>query len=201
MRVILASSSPRRRELLNMIGLKFEVIPPIGVDEGELSFGEVQDIVVELALKKAMSVALRLSPWEESGIVIGVDTLVELDGLLMGKPSTREEAFKMIEALQGKTHRVFSGVALVKIPGLEVQSGYEVTKVRFSPLSPDEIKSYLDTDEWSDKAGAYAIQGRASLFVEGVEGCFFNVVGLPLSLLRKLMLNFGFDLLSIGGGK
>lgn len=190
MRIVLASSSSRRRELLKMIGLRFEVIPPNDVDESKYSSLNPEDVVVELALKKAMSVSRRLS---DEAIVIGVDTLVEVDGFLLGKPSSREEAFEMISALQGKVHRVFSGIALIEVPTFKTETGYEVTRVKFSPLSPAEIERYLDSGEWVDKAGAYAIQGKASLFTEWIEGCYFNVVGLPLALLRKLMSRSGFD--------
>lgn len=198
MRIILASSSPRRHELLKMIGLDFEVLPPLDVDEDSYSSTAPGDIVVELAVKKAKSVAEKLLEKGEPSLVIGVDTLVEIDGLLLGKPSSREGALKMIELLQGKTHRVFSGVGVIEIPTQRIESGYEVTKVTFFALTPREIEAYVASGEWVDKAGAYAIQGRASLFLERIEGCYFNVVGLPLALLRKILIKFGLDPLLVG---
>ncbi len=204
MRIILASSSPRRRDLLRMIGINFDVIPPSEVKEKLESGESPEKIVMELALLKARSVAVKVSSAFKSvgerAIVIGADTLVELSGELLGKPSSKEEAFRMLELLQGKTHRVLTGLGVVEIPSFREESSCEITLVTFSPLSIGEIESYLSSDEWSGKAGAYAIQGRASLFVERIEGCYFNVVGLPLSLLRKLLLRFGLDILAFGGG-
>lgn len=198
MRMILASSSPRRHELLRMIGLNFEALPPIEVDEANHSSTEPGDIVVELAVKKAKSVAEKLLKDGFYALVIGVDTLVEINGLLLGKPSSREEAFKMIKLLQGNTHKVFSGVGVIEVPTLRIESGFEVTKVSFYPLTFKEIEAYIASGEWVDKAGAYAIQGKASLFVERIEGCYFNVVGLPLALLRKILIKFGLDPLLVG---
>lgn len=193
MKIVLASSSPRRQELLKMIGLDFEVISPIDVDESQYDSVDPKDIVVELAFKKAKSVSEKLLKEGENALVIGVDTLVEIKGLLLGKPSSKEEAFNMMQLLQGNTHRVFSGVGLIEVPTLRSEAGFEVTKVSFYPLTISEINAYIDSGEWVDKAGAYAIQGKASLFVEKIEGCYFNVVGLPLALLRRLLIKFGLD--------
>ncbi|MCS7233390.1 MAG: Maf family protein [Synergistetes bacterium] len=193
MKIVLASSSPRRQELLKMIGLDFEVISPIDVDESQYDSVDPKDIVVELAFKKAKSVSEKLLKEGENALVIGVDTLVEIKGLLLGKPSSKEEAFNMMQLLQGNTHRVFSGVGLIEVPTLRSEAGFEVTKVSFYPLTISEINAYIDSGEWVDKAGAYAIQGKASLFVKKIEGCYFNVVGLPLALLRRLLIKFGLD--------
>ncbi|MBC7331955.1 MAG: septum formation inhibitor Maf [Synergistetes bacterium] len=192
-RIILASSSPRRRELLQMTGIDFDVFPPIGINEEDYVSTSPEDIVIELALKKAQNVAEKFLKEGERALIIGVDTLVEIMGSILGKPSSKEEAFRMIEILQGKTHRVFSGVVVLETPSMRIESGYEVTKVSFLYLKREEIEAYINSGEWTDKAGAYAIQGKASLFVEKIEGCYFNVVGLPLSLLRKLLIKFDFD--------
>ncbi|MCD6363620.1 MAG: septum formation protein Maf [Synergistetes bacterium] len=203
MRLILASSSPRRQDLLRMIGLRFDVIPPSDVEE-KFDLGESpENLAIKLALLKAESVAEKFLPFlgkNERALVIGADTLVELDGELLGKPASWEDAFYMLELLQGKTHRVLTGLGVVELPSLNKESACEITLVSFSPLSREEIELYLRSGEWSGKAGAYAIQGRASLFVERIEGCYFNVVGLPLGLLRRTLLKFGVDILAFGGG-
>jgi len=177
-RLILASGSPRRADLLRQIGLEFEVIPS-GVDENEISGSSPQEKALNAALAKALDVARKVG----EGIVIGADTIVVLEGRILGKPSGPQEAIRMLTLLSGKTHRVITGVALVDASSMKVESWVESTSVTFRELSPDEIVEYVETGIPLDKAGAYGIQDKAAAFVKRIEGCYFNVVGLPLAAL------------------
>lgn len=181
-RFILASRSPRRADLLRRIGLEFEVIPS-GINEDEISGDSPQEKALNAALAKALDVARRV----KDGIVIGADTIVVLEGRILGKPSGPQEAIRMLTLLSGKTHQVITGVALVDASSMEIESWVEITYVTFRDLSPDEIIEYVETGIPLDKAGAYGIQDRASAFVRRIEGCYYNVVGLPLaSMIERL---------------
>lgn len=187
--LILASGSPRRADLLRQIGLEFEVIPS-EVDEGKIPGRSPEERVLNAAVAKALDVAQRV----KEGIVIGADTIVLLDGHVLGKPSDPEDALRMLVQLSGKTHEVITGVALIHVRTLSVQSWIERTSVTFRRLSLREILDYVDTGLPLDKAGAYGIQDRAAAFVKRVEGCYFNVVGLPLaSLVERLSRTMNFD--------
>jgi septum formation protein len=190
--IILASNSPRRRELLDQAGIAY-VSDPADVDESVIP-GETPEVyAVRLALAKASSTASRHS----GGIVLGADTIVVVDGEILGKPSSPEDAARMLTSLSGKAHKVITGVALVDASDGRSTTGYESTSVRIRDLSAQEIAVYVATGEPMDKAGGYGIQGRASVFVEGITGCFFNVVGLPLARVWKMLREFGgsgFDL-------
>ena len=177
-RLILASGSPRRADLLRQIGLEFEVIPS-GVDENEISGSSPQEKALNAALAKALDVARKVG----EGIVIGADTIVVLEGRILGKPSGPQEAIRMLTLLSGKTHQVITGIALVDASSMKVESWVESTSVTFRELSPDEIVKYVETGIPLDKAGAYGIQDKAAAFVKRIEGCYFNVVGLPLAAL------------------
>jgi len=177
-RLILASGSPRRADLLRQIGLEFEVIPS-GVDENEISGSSPQEKALNAALAKALDVARKVG----EGIVIGADTIVVLEGRILGKPSGPQEAIRMLTLLSGKTHQVITGIALVDASSMKVESWVESTSVTFRELSPDEIVEYVETGIPLDKAGAYGIQDKAAAFVKRIEGCYFNVVGLPLAAL------------------
>ncbi len=177
-RLILASGSPRRADLLRQIGLEFEVIPS-DIDEDEISGDSPQQRALNAALAKALDVARKVG----EGIVIGADTIVVLEGRILGKPSGPQEAIRMLTLLSGKTHRVITGVALVDASSMKVESWVESTYVTFRELSPDEIIEYVETGIPLDKAGAYGIQDKAAAFVKRIEGCYFNVVGLPLATL------------------
>jgi septum formation protein len=190
-RLILASDSPRRREILSRLGLAFEVIPA-GLEEG------TSEEVVEdpgsraeaLALAKARAVAQK----HPEDLVLGADTLVCLGTRSFGKPRDEAEARQMLQALSGRSHRVVTGVALVGLSrGLEV-AAYDETLVTFRKLSEREIASYASSGEPMDKAGAYAVQGKASLFVERVEGEYDTVVGLPLKVVARLLEEAGLDI-------
>lgn len=183
--LILASASPRRRRLLKQIGLKFRVMPS-DVNEDQVFHHDPLENVQAIALSKARNVAARV----KRGIVIGADTQVLADGDVLGKPDAPEDAVLMLSKLNGRTHRVVTGTALVDAEtGLE-ETWVETTLVTFRELSEDEIRSYVGTGEPMGKAGAYGIQGRAAAFVERIEGCYFNVVGLPLAKLVQKLRKF-----------
>ncbi|MBE6948591.1 MAG: septum formation inhibitor Maf [Ruminococcaceae bacterium] len=180
MNIILASKSPRRRELLTMLGLEFDVIPAVGeenVDES-LTPGET---VMSLALGKAREIAEQ----HPGSLVIGSDTLVYLDGKPMGKPSDEAEAANMLRQLSGRVHQVFTGVAVIH-EGVE-KADFEKTDVQFRELTEEEIKWYIGTKEPMDKAGSYGIQGQGAVFIPGISGDYFNVMGLPLCKLWSML--------------
>lgn len=183
--LILASASPRREELLRELGLSFTVVPS-GLPE-ELPPGPPGESVRALALAKARAVAGRIG----SGVVLGADTVVVLGGVILGKPADPEDARRMLCALSGQTHEVITGVGLVEAPARREASAAVVTRVRMGQYGDDEIEAYLATDEPYDKAGAYAIQGAGSRLVAHVDGCYTNVVGLPLSTTRRLLAEWG----------
>lgn len=184
MTLILASGSPRRQELLRQIGLSFTVVPS-QVQEN-LPSGEPAHLVESLALAKAGEVAGRL----RSGLVLGADTVVALDGAILGKPSGPAEAAAMLSRLSGKHHDVYTGLALVHAASGHRMVEHEHTVVRFRKLLDSEIAAYVQSGEPLDKAGAYGIQGLAAVFVSGITGCYFNVVGLPLSRLWRMLQEF-----------
>jgi len=162
------------------IGLKFEVIPS-QVDEGDISADSPEELVMRLAHAKAADVAGRI----KSGIVIGADTIVVSGGQILGKPVDSVDAAKMLRALSGREHQVYSGVAVIDAADGRSLTDYEVTEVRFRQLPEAAIQRYVATGEPMDKAGAYAIQGFASKFIDRIEGDYFNVVGLPVALVYK----------------
>jgi septum formation protein len=185
MGLVLASSSPRRRELLAQAGFAFE-IHPAAIPEDPLPAEDPVAYVVRLAREKAEAVFAALSGAQSGSlVVVGADTTVTLDGQILGKPADRADAARMLRLLSGRTHRVITGVAVATAAGAEVAA--EVTGVRFLTLSEEEIEEYIATGEPMDKAGAYAIQGRAARWIPRIEGCYFNVVGLPLALLTVML--------------
>lgn len=172
MKIILASGSPRRKELLNNIGIKFDVIPSNADETLPASLTPAQ-AVEYLSKTKAHDVFLS----HPDCAVIGSDTVVACDGKILGKPKNETDAFKMLKMLSGKTHSVFTGVTIMTED--ETVSFYEETKVTFYELTDDEINSYIKTGEPMDKAGAYGIQGKGCVLVKKIDGDYFNVVGLP----------------------
>ncbi len=184
--LILASSSPRRRELLQTLGLPFTVMTSDADEtvEQEMSPAEV---VETLSLRKARAVAGKVG----EGVVLGSDTIVVLDGRILGKPGDEAEAFRMLQSLQGREHTVYSGVALVDAATGRTEVAHQSTRVQIRPLSEREIRAYIATGEPMDKAGAYAIQGIGATIVEGIVGDYFTVVGLPLNLTARLLSRFG----------
>lgn len=188
MRVILASASPRRRELLEQAGISFEIL--IGSTKESITKERPSDIVEELSHAKALGVA---SAVDTDAVIIGADTIVAKDHQILGKPADEEAAKEMLTMLQGDRHQVYTGVTLlVRRDGeWKSKSFHECTEVFMAPMSEQEILEYIATGEPMDKAGSYGIQGRAGVFVERIEGDYYNVVGLPLSRLyrelKKLM--------------
>jgi septum formation protein len=181
-RLVLASSSPRRAEILRAVGWPFEA-SAANIDEAARAGEGVVEYVERLACEKAEAVA----EGRASGLVIGADTVVvAAGGQVLGKPSDDADARRMLRLLGGGWHDVLTGVALVRAETGEVLVAHELTRVRFAPLTDEEIDWYVGTGEPADKAGAYAVQGRAALFIEEIEGDFWNVVGLPVRLVYKL---------------
>jgi septum formation protein len=193
-RVVLGSASPRREELLKLICPHFEIIPS-RFDESTMpdTLSPAEHVVVS-AREKARDVAAGV----EGALVIGADTVVAIDEHILGKPENREDAMRMLKLLSGRTHQVYTGVHVVNTnPGAWREVGaFECTDVRFRKLSRSMIEKYVATGEPLDKAGAYAIQGRGSVLVQSISGCFFNVVGLPIYKLSLILEQFGVEALS-----
>jgi len=181
-RIILASNSPRRRELLHQVGIVF-TSEPADVDERVLTGESPEEYAVRVALDKARAAAVR----SRSGIVIAADTIVVMNDTILGKPVDTADAVRMLTMLSGRMHLVMTGVAVMDASKGKHLTRISVTRVWFRDLTHDEIVAYVATGEPLDKAGAYGIQGKGALLVERIEGCYFNVVGLPLSLLREML--------------
>ena len=196
MAVILASQSPRRRELLERMGIsQFQVRPARGEEVMDPSLSPEQ-LVEALSRQKAAEVAAGAAPED---IVIAADTVVSVDGRVLGKPRDREDAEKMLSTLSGREHTVHTGLTVRR--GDEAVTEHEATAVRFRPLTAQEISNYVATGEPMDKAGAYGIQGYGCLLVEGISGDYFNVVGLPVCRLGRILARFGVDSLALAAGK
>lgn len=186
-RIVLASASPRRRELLDAMGVAHDVVPST-VDESLIPADHPRTFAIRAAYAKALDVAGRVA---SGRLVLAADTVVTLDGVLYGKPATAAEARGMLERLSGRRHEVITGVALARAGHADVVLGSETTGVTFRALRREEIDLYLAHDEHADKAGAYGIQGAAGAFVEGLEGDYFNVMGLPCRLVARLLGEVG----------
>lgn len=194
-RIVLASASPRRKELLAQIGLKFDVIP---FDSDEVFDKEkpIEDSIQKIAYNKAAGVASGLSG---DFVVIGADTVVSIDGRILGKPADAAEAAAMLRDLSGRTHSVYTGFAVIKKSGDIAYTDYAKTLVTFRRLEEEEISAYITTGEPLDKAGAYGVQGMGAVFVEKIEGDYSNVVGLPLCRLYGVLKKL--DIISVDGSK
>lgn len=187
--IILASKSPRRRELLDILGLDYiqmtgttnEVIYP-----DEFPYQAVR----RLAIEKAEAVAKQV----DNGIIIAADTAVVLDGIILGKPADKDEAYQFLTRLSGKAHQVMTAVCVKNAASGFYEARVETTLVYFRNLNPEEINAYISTSEPYDKAGGYGIQGKGALLVKRIEGCYFNVVGLPLTTLYEMLKVQGVDL-------
>jgi septum formation protein len=180
--LFLASSSPRRAEILRTVGWPFEVVNG-GTDETRQAGEGAVDYVKRLARAKAEAAAQRLS----SGLVLGADTVVVIAGEILGQPRDDQDARRMLNLLRGKWHEVLTGVALVRVgEGGQCRVEREITRVRFKSMSEEEIEWYVRTGEPMGKAGAYAIQGHAALFIEEIQGDYFNIVGLPIRLVYEM---------------
>lgn len=193
---ILASASPRRRELLNNIGVSFEVVVS-EADESGLSKDVPSEIYVqELALLKAAASARKVLKRKDA-VIIAADTIVTLDGQILGKPKDEEEAFDVLKSLSGRCHEVLTGYCVMRIKDGFTVCNMVKTEVNFKPLDESEITAYIETGEPMDKAGAYGIQGIGALLIDSINGDYFNVVGLPVSALSDTLKGeFGIDLLS-----
>ena len=184
--IVLASASPRRRDILRTLGLSFAV-EPSEVDETVIAGVRIADVVAELALAKARDVASRHS----EALVLGADTLVELDGAILGKPSSPQDARRMLGLMSGRRHRVVTGLVLLDPASDKARSRNVETLVSFRQMAPSEIDAYVATGEPLDKAGAYGIQGLGAAFVERIEGDYYNVAGLPVAALNELLAEAG----------
>lgn len=192
MKIILASQSPRRKELLERMGIKdFETISP-NVDESAFHGLPPEELVRRLSAEKAAAVAGKVG---KDAIVIAADTVVALEGAVLGKPADELDAFKMLSALSGVRHQVYTGVTVCR--GGEKQTAHEVTDVTFRELSEREIEDYISTGEPMDKAGAYGIQGYGALLIQGISGDYYNVMGLPVCRLSGMLSRFGVDCLKL----
>ena len=184
-RIVLASGSPRRREIMEKYNIDL-IVEKSNVDEN-INRGETpEQISMSLSLIKALDVSNRFP----KDIVIGADTIVVVDGKILGKPKGKEDAYDMLNILSGRIHEVITGVALIKADMNIKIIDYEKTRVKFRKLTDDMIYRYIGTNEPFDKAGAYAIQGVGQILVENIDGCFFNVVGLPLTKIDKLLSKY-----------
>ncbi|MDR1510291.1 MAG: Maf family protein [Synergistaceae bacterium] len=183
-RLILASESPRRRKLLALLGLPFEAVSH-GMEETEETDETPAEMVLRLSKLKALAVSSRMP----DACVIGADTVVDVDGQPLLKPLNRRDAVRMLNVLNGRSHKVHTGVALAR-NSFVVASSVETTEVVFGDLSEDEILSFVSSGDGDDKAGAYAIQERGALLVEKIDGCYYNVVGLPVYKLMRLLDKF-----------
>lgn len=190
-RIILASSSPRRADMLTNIGVGFETVPS-DIHERLHPDEAPADYIIRLARAKVVAVARKV----ESGLVIGADTIVVLDGQILEKPEDEKDAEQMLRLLSDRWHAVMTGVALYDAATRREVADYEKTLVRFAQLSDREIEWYVKSGEPMDKAGGYAIQGLGGLFIEEIAGNYYNVVGLPIPLLYRLAKRLGYSFIS-----
>lgn len=189
-KIILASGSPRRKELLLQIGMEFEIEKAKG--EEIITSQDPSEAVKELSAQKALEVAKR----SDGTVIIGADTVVAAEGRILGKPKDRKDALRMLGLLQGKEHQVITGVTVLLKNTAQIISFAEVTKVRVAPMTKAQMERYVDSGESVDKAGAYGIQGKFAVYVSGIEGDYNNVVGLPVGRLYREVLARGVDLLA-----
>jgi len=185
-RIILASGSPRRIEYLKSLGLAFEIIPA-DIDEETNGKGTPVSVAKKLAQEKAQAVSASIN--DPDALIISGDTIVVLGNQIMGKPVSKKDAAKMLQSLSGKTHKVITGLCLIR--GKKIRLGHETTYVTFRTLTPAIIKSYIESGEPMDKAGAYAIQGKGILLVKKINGDYPNVVGLPVVKLAEMLSEYG----------
>ena len=192
MKLILASASPRRAQILRDAGFSFEILST-QVDERPTAGESARSMTRRLARAKAQAAVRQLHRISRDAIVVGADTIVQVNGDLLGKPATRSAARKMLTKLSGRTHSVVTSVAVIRVAdGLE-KVATESTLVRFGRLTSQEIRDYARTGEPLDKAGAYAVQGIGGRFIESIDGCYFNVVGLPLARLYRMLTHLGWQ--------
>ena len=196
MELILASKSPRRRALLEQMGVAdFRVITP-DIDEHMDRALPPAELVRQISEEKARAVAAQAGP---DAVVIAADTVVALDGAVLGKPADEEDAFRMLSLLSDCRHQVYTGLTVLR--GEQCFSVWEETSVTFRPLAPEEIEAYIATGEPMDKTGAYGIQGFGALLVEGISGDYYNVMGLPVCRLGQILRQLGVDCMALAAGR
>lgn len=188
-KILLASSSPRRIELMSILKIPFASIAS-GVDEGEIKAKSPHDFVSLAARAKAQALVCD----NPASIIIGADTVVVHKGAILGKPQSPEEAVEMLLSFSASCHEVVTGLAVIDTKNSKEVCCWESTRVHFRQVSKEEVEGYVRTGEPMDKAGAYAIQGLAAVFVKAIEGCYFNVVGLPLTCLYQILTSFGVNI-------
>lgn len=182
-KIILASQSPRRQELLNNIGMTFEIIKSNFSEDISDTNKSPETIAEELAYGKAKDVSDKL----DSGVILGADTIVVFEGEIYGKPKDEEDANRMLNILSGNTHQVITGVSIIDKDNNKTLIGHEVTNVTFNKLTQDEIKEYIKSGDYKGKAGGYGIQNKGSILINKIEGCYFNVVGLPINKVYRML--------------
>lgn len=192
--IILASSSPRRQEILKMLKITFRVIAP-NIDETISSLLDHEEIPELLAREKVLAVIHSLPAEQEIPWVLGADTIISFDGKIYGKPENQEEAFEFLKAFQGKTHKVITALVLYNGKTKETTSRVCTTEVTFAPMSDEEIQWYVDTGEWHGAAGGYRIQSLASIFVSDIKGSYSCVIGLPIFELYDMLKEQGYSIL------
>lgn len=195
MKIVLASASPRRKELLTQIGIPFEI--KVSDVEEKVTTTVPKEVVQELSRQKAEAVleTCESSADSEEILVIGADTIVACDGMILGKPIDEADAVRMLRLLAGRSHEVYTGVTFAyKGAQQEIYSFYEATKVHFAPMADEEIQTYVSTKDPMDKAGSYGIQGFCARYITGIEGDYNNVVGLPVCRVYQELKRFGGDL-------
>ena len=184
LKYILASASERRKELLARLMDNYDVIVS-NFDEDKVEFkGDIEKYVISLSRGKALDVASKV---HHSAIIIAADTIVSIDNKILGKPKDKEDAYNMLKLLSGNVHKVYSAITVINTDTNDIQSECTYTEVYFSKLTDDDIWKYINTGECNDKAGSYGIQGLGGVFVEKINGCYYNVVGLPLNLLNRML--------------
>lgn len=189
-KIILASQSPRRREILKLVNMDFDVIPS-DCDEN-IDYDSPSDMVCKLSFIKANDIALKIKKDEPNTqhIVIGSDTTVLFEGEVLGKPKNKQDAFEMLKRMSGQTHIVYTGVSVIDTLNNKTETFFEETKVTFYDVTDEEINNYIETGDPMDKAGAYGVQGLGAFLVKKVEGDYFTVVGLPIAHLLQVLKNF-----------
>jgi septum formation protein len=185
--IVLASKSPRRREILELLGIP-HVVHGVDIDESSHLRRTVRSSVMNLSRAKAIEASSRY----RRGLVLGVDTVVSFRGRVLGKPETEQQARVFLRMLRGNVHEVLSGITVLDAGCGAMRTSCSVSRVWFAPLDDTEIERYLEGEEWRDKAGGYAIQGQAALFVRRIEGSYYNIVGLPVEELHRLLKVFNF---------
>ena len=196
MELILASKSPRRRALLEQMGLTdFRIVVP-DIEEHMDRDLPPAELVRQISEEKARAVAAQVGP---EAVVIAADTVVALDGAVLGKPADKEEAFRMLSLLSDSRHQVYTGLTVLH--GEQCDSVWEETAVTFRALTAEEIEAYIATGEPMDKAGAYGIQGYGALFIKGISGDYYNVMGLPVCRLGQILARLGVDCMALAAGK